>query len=124
MEPSALTESPDVQNRKPTINVSLSRVGVTGVEKVIRIGPAGQEQPYHAKLECFVDLFERAGHLRDSQEPLLLTLGNQCLQLFSLPDRCLVGEKTSCLDRCCHATTAPWIFSLPARPSQTAPPTL
>ncbi|MCU0258880.1 MAG: GTP cyclohydrolase MptA [Solirubrobacteraceae bacterium] len=56
MEPSSLASSPDVQNRVPQITVSLSRVGVTGVEKVIRVGPPGAEQPYHARLECFVDL--------------------------------------------------------------------
>ncbi len=59
MELSALTHSPDVQNRAPAIHVSLSRVGVTGVEKVIRIGEPGEEQAYHAKLECFVDLGPR-----------------------------------------------------------------
>jgi GTP cyclohydrolase-4 len=36
--------------------VSLSRVGVTGMEKVIRIRANGQEQLYHAALECYVDL--------------------------------------------------------------------
>ena len=41
---------------RPT-RVSLSRVGVTGVQKVIRIR-AGQsdEQLFYAELECFVDL--------------------------------------------------------------------
>ncbi|HVP01899.1 MAG TPA: GTP cyclohydrolase MptA, partial [Solirubrobacteraceae bacterium] len=59
MEPSALTHEPDVQNRAPAIHVSLSRVGVTGVEKVIRIGEPGADQAYHARLECFVDLGPR-----------------------------------------------------------------
>jgi GTP cyclohydrolase IV len=47
----------DVQSRRPTTRVSLSRVGVTGVQKVIRIR-AGQhdEQLFYAELECFVDL--------------------------------------------------------------------
>jgi len=56
MELSSLSNSPDVQNYKPEIHLSLSRVGVTGVEKVIRIGEHGAEQSYHAQLECFVDL--------------------------------------------------------------------
>src|SRR5215218_1145323 len=47
---------PDVQASAPAIQVSLSRVGVTNVEKVARIGPRGAEQLYHAKLDCFVDL--------------------------------------------------------------------
>ena len=59
MEPLSLASSSDVQNRAPSIHVSLSRVGVTGVEKVIRIGAPGSEQAFHAKLECFVDLGPR-----------------------------------------------------------------
>ena len=31
-------------------------MGVTGVEKVIRIRPNGSEQLFYAELECFVDL--------------------------------------------------------------------
>jgi GTP cyclohydrolase I/GTP cyclohydrolase-4 len=46
----------DVQARRPSTHVSLSRVGVTGVQKVIRLGPAEAEQLFSAKLECFVDL--------------------------------------------------------------------
>ena len=46
----------DVQARRPATEVSLSRVGVTGVEKVIRIRSNGLEQLFYAELECFVDL--------------------------------------------------------------------
>jgi GTP cyclohydrolase IV len=47
----------DVQARRPSTYVSLSRVGVTGVEKVIRIQVNGKaEQLFYAELECFVDL--------------------------------------------------------------------
>jgi GTP cyclohydrolase IV len=46
----------DVQARRPATHVSLTRVGVTGVEKVIRIGVDGAEQMFFAELECFVDL--------------------------------------------------------------------
>src|SRR5215210_4652622 len=51
------TVSDDVQARRPNARVSLSRVGLTGVQKVIRIR-AGQsdEQLFYAELECFVDL--------------------------------------------------------------------
>jgi GTP cyclohydrolase IV len=54
-ERSALLGS-DVQARRPSTHVSLSRVGVTGVEKVIRISVDGSEQLFYAELECFVDL--------------------------------------------------------------------
>ena len=46
----------DVQAQVPTLTVSLSRVGVTNVEKVIRIEANGTEQLYSARLDCFVDL--------------------------------------------------------------------
>jgi GTP cyclohydrolase-4 len=46
----------DVQARRPSTHVSLSRVGVTGVEKVVRIRSNGDEQLFYAELECFVDL--------------------------------------------------------------------
>jgi GTP cyclohydrolase IV len=46
----------DVQARRPAIHVSLSRVGVTGVRKVIRINANGAEQLFYAELDCFVDL--------------------------------------------------------------------
>lgn len=55
--------SPDVQARRPRTEVSLTRVGVRGVEKVIRINPRGDgeggAQLYFAEFECFVDLNPR-----------------------------------------------------------------
>jgi GTP cyclohydrolase IV len=56
MEPTTAPTPLDVQASRPTVHVSLSRVGVTNVEKVIRIGAPGAEQLYYAKLDCFVDL--------------------------------------------------------------------
>src|SRR5687767_5084844 len=60
----------DVQADLPTTSVSLSRVGVTGLEKIIRISANGGEQLYHAELECYVDLNPRqAGvHMSRFQE--------------------------------------------------------
>lgn len=49
----------DVQSSTPATQVSLSRVGVTGVEKVIRVNANGAEGLYHAEFECFVDLNPR-----------------------------------------------------------------
>jgi GTP cyclohydrolase-4 len=49
----------DVQAGLPATQVSLSRVGVTGVEKVIRVQADGGENLYHADFECFVDLNPR-----------------------------------------------------------------
>jgi GTP cyclohydrolase IV len=60
--------SRDAQAETPATRVSLSRVGVVGIEKIIRVcasqngGPADDESLYHADLECFVDLNpEQAG---------------------------------------------------------------
>jgi GTP cyclohydrolase I/GTP cyclohydrolase-4 len=55
-DPSLLTNPLDVQAGRPATRVSLSRVGVTGVEKVIRIRSDATEQLFYAQLECFVDL--------------------------------------------------------------------
>src|ERR1700710_55139 len=51
--------APDVQAPLPVTQVSLSRVGVTGVEKVIRVKADGAENLFYAELECFVDLNPR-----------------------------------------------------------------
>ena len=63
--------SRDAQAAAPATRVSLSRVGVTGVEKIIRVdhrvGGGADEAPasaglFHADLDCFVDLNpEQAG---------------------------------------------------------------
>jgi GTP cyclohydrolase-4 len=59
MASSETTVSPaarDAQARRPATRLSLSRVGVTGVEKVLRVKSNGSEALYYAELECFVDL--------------------------------------------------------------------
>ena len=55
----ATAAAPDVQAGLPATQVSLSRVGVTGVEKVIRVQANGRENHFYAELECFVDLEPR-----------------------------------------------------------------
>jgi len=49
----------DVQASVPATQVSLSRVGVTGVEKVIRVKADGTENLFYADFQCFVDLNPR-----------------------------------------------------------------
>ncbi len=46
----------DVQNEQPRVTATLSRVGVTNVEKIVRIGDGANQDFFHAKLDCFVDL--------------------------------------------------------------------
>ena len=66
---SAITHE-DVQARRPATHVSLTRVGVTGVEKIIRIGSADDAQLYYAELECFVDLgpHQKGAHMSRFEE--------------------------------------------------------
>jgi GTP cyclohydrolase I/GTP cyclohydrolase-4 len=52
----SLRPVPDVQSGLPATQVSLSRVGVTGVEKVIRVRDGDRENLFYAEMECFVDL--------------------------------------------------------------------
>src|SRR5947208_1629525 len=60
----------DVQARRPSAHVSLSRVGVTGVQKVVRIRSNGDEQLFFAELECFVDLnpVQKGAHMSRFEE--------------------------------------------------------
>jgi GTP cyclohydrolase-4 len=73
--------SPDVQAQQPTVHVSLSRVGVTGVEKVIRIQRDGREELYWAKLECFVDLGpkQKGAHMSRFEETVNDVIGEVIL---------------------------------------------
>src|SRR5437867_3494783 len=72
---------PDVQSRAPTLHLSLSRVGVTGVEKVIRIRNDGTEQLFYAKLECFIDLGPRqkGAHMSRFEEVVNEAIGEVIL---------------------------------------------
>jgi GTP cyclohydrolase I/GTP cyclohydrolase-4 len=56
---STAERAPDVQASLPATQISLSRVGVTGVEKVIRVEADGAENLFHAEFQCFVDLNPR-----------------------------------------------------------------
>jgi GTP cyclohydrolase IV len=55
----AIIPASDRQASRPATKLSLSRVGVTGVEKILRVRQGGDEQLYYAELECFVDLNAR-----------------------------------------------------------------
>src|SRR3954447_14873156 len=82
MQPStSLENSPDVQAQRPTVHVSLSRVGVTNVEKVIRISRQDREELYWAKLECFVDLGpqQKGAHMSRFEETVNDAIGEVIL---------------------------------------------
>src|SRR5262245_64869070 len=81
MQPSTIAATADLQASRPTVHVSLSRVGVTNVEKVIRIGPPGAEQLYYAKLDCFVDLGpkQKGAHMSRFEEVVNDVIGEVVL---------------------------------------------
>jgi GTP cyclohydrolase-4 len=67
----------DVQARVPGVPVGLSRVGVTGVEKVVRI----REELYFARLDCFVDLSrdQKGAHMSRFDEVVNEAIGEVVL---------------------------------------------
>jgi len=67
----------DIQAEVPTLHVSLSRVGVTGVEKIIRLRQDGVEQLFSARLECFVDLGpkQKGAHMSRFEEVVNEVIG-------------------------------------------------
>src|SRR3954466_1433094 len=78
------TEIPveDVQSQLPALQLSLSRVGVTAVEKVIRARHGGREQLFSAQLECFVDLGPRqkGAHMSRFEEVVNEAIGEVILR--------------------------------------------
>ena len=71
----------DVQSQLPAVQLSLSRVGVTGVEKVIRIRHNGSEQLFSARFECVVDLGpnQKGAHMSRFEETINDAIGEVVL---------------------------------------------
>ncbi|MGA2166445.1 MAG: GTP cyclohydrolase MptA [Solirubrobacteraceae bacterium] len=67
----------DVQARVPAVPIGLSRVGVTGVEKVVRI----RDELFFARLECFVDLSrdQKGAHMSRFEEVVNEAIGEVVL---------------------------------------------
>ena len=68
----------DVQARRPGVPVGLSRVGVTGVEKVVRI----RDELFFARLDCFVDLShtQKGAHMSRFDEVVNEAIGEVVLR--------------------------------------------
>ncbi len=66
-----------MQARTPAVRVGLSRVGVTGVEKVVRIA----DELFFARLECFVDLSrdQKGAHMSRFEEVVNEAIGEVVL---------------------------------------------
>ncbi|MGA2469643.1 MAG: GTP cyclohydrolase MptA [Solirubrobacteraceae bacterium] len=77
----ATAQVPDVQAQPPSFAIGLSRVGVTGVEKVIRISHDGNEQLFSAQIECLVDLRsdQKGAHMSRFEEVVNDAIGEVIL---------------------------------------------
>ncbi len=71
----------DVQAGTPTLALSLSRVGVTGVEKVIRLRQNGVEQLFSARFECVIELGanQKGAHMSRFEEVVNEAIGDVVL---------------------------------------------
>src|SRR3954468_9002925 len=81
MSQSLSAAGPDVQAQTPSLRVSLSRVGVTEIEKIVRIRQNGQEQLFSARLQCFVDLGaqQKGAHMSRFEEVVNEVIGEVVL---------------------------------------------
>jgi GTP cyclohydrolase IV len=71
----------DVQARSPALALSLSRVGVTSVEKVIRLRDNGSEQLFSARFECVIELGpdQKGAHMSRFEEVVNEAIGEVVL---------------------------------------------
>ena len=71
----------DVQSQRPAVGLSLSRVGVTDVEKVIRLKHDGGEQLFMARFECTVELdaTQKGAHMSRFEEVINEAIGQVVL---------------------------------------------
>jgi GTP cyclohydrolase IV len=71
----------DVQSQRPAVQLSLSRVGVTDVEKVIRLRHNGGEQLFSARFECVVELGpnQKGAHMSRFEEVVNEAIGEVVL---------------------------------------------
>lgn len=68
----------DVQASRPRVAVSLTRVGVTETEKVVRLHTPEGDQLYTARFECTVDLgpAQKGAHMSRFEEVINETIGD------------------------------------------------
>jgi GTP cyclohydrolase IV len=71
----------DVQAQTPPLALSLSRVGVTSVEKVIRLKQNGVEQLFSARFECVIELGpnQKGAHMSRFEEVVNEAIGEVVL---------------------------------------------
>ena len=79
--PSTATAVVDVQASAPPLALSLSRVGVTDVEKVIRMRNGSTEQLFSARFECVIELGpeQKGAHMSRFEEVVNESIGEVVL---------------------------------------------
>lgn len=84
----------DVQSEAPRVTATLSRVGVTNVEKIVRIGSGEQQNFFQAKLDCFVDLAaaQKGVHMSRFEEVVNEAIGEVVIDGASLRAEVLAGQ--------------------------------
>jgi GTP cyclohydrolase I/GTP cyclohydrolase-4 len=77
----AMEPTLDVQARRPSVALSLSRVGVTGVEKVIRLVQNDSEALFSARFTCSVELGanQKGAHMSRFEEVVNEAIGQVVL---------------------------------------------
>src|SRR5918996_3744861 len=79
--------SPDLQASPPEVRIGLSRVGVTGVSKAIRLSHAGSEKLISAEIDCTVDLDPDQKGVHMSRFPELF---GEAIDEVVIPEKLLV----------------------------------
>ena len=74
-------QAPDVQSQLPPVQLSLTQVGVTNVEKVIRLHYDGDDHLFWARFECVVELRpdQKGAHMSRFEEVVNEAIGEVVL---------------------------------------------
>jgi GTP cyclohydrolase IV len=84
-----VTAAPDLQASPPEVRLGLSRVGVTGVQKAVRMQHAGQDALVSAEIDCFVDLDPAQKGVHMSRFPELF---GEAIDELVIPEKLLVEQ--------------------------------
>ena len=96
--------NPDLQASTPDVRLSLTRAGVTGVQKAVRVSHEGHETVMAAEIECTVDLSHEQKGVHMSRFPELFeeaiesVVGTEALHIESLAEHIaqhIVGRQSA-----------------------------
>jgi GTP cyclohydrolase-4 len=82
-----VTAAPDLQASAPEVRLGLSRVGVTGVQKAVRMQHGGHDALVSAEIDCFVDLDPEQKGVHMSRFPELF---GEAIDELVIPEKLLV----------------------------------